>query len=110
MGSRPGFPCNHPIHHRPMFDDKTIGDEETLNAFLRAFLREVQGVDPDDRLRGALQDGWQPAHKALQVICPQVVLGESGISMPNAGCLRPWLSTTRSTLRCPPAMLQTLQA
>jgi hypothetical protein len=89
------------MHHRPILDDKAISDEETLNAFFRAFLREVEVVYPDYRLRGALQDGWQPAHKALQAICPQVVLGESAISTPNAGCLRPWLSTTRSTLRCP---------
>jgi hypothetical protein len=50
--------------------------EETLRACYRAFLREVQAVDPDDRRRGALQDGWQPAHKARQAVCPQVVLGE----------------------------------
>jgi hypothetical protein len=51
-------------------------DEETLRAFYRAFLREVQAVYPDYRLRGALQDGWQPAQKALQAVCPHVVLGE----------------------------------
>jgi hypothetical protein len=33
-------------------------------------------MDPDCRLRGALEDGRQPTHKALQAVCPQVVLGE----------------------------------
>jgi peptide/nickel transport system permease protein len=39
-------------------------------------LREVQAVYPDYCLREALQDGWQLAEKALQAICPQVVLGQ----------------------------------
>jgi hypothetical protein len=25
---------------------------------------------------GALKDSWPPVHKALQAVCPQVVLGE----------------------------------
>jgi hypothetical protein len=57
-------------------DDVEQSDEETLKAFYQAFLTEVHAVDPDYRLRGALQDGWQPAQKALQGVCPQVVLGE----------------------------------
>ena len=56
-------------------DDVAQSDEETLKAFYQAFLTEVHAISPDDRRRGALQDGWQPAHKALQAVCPRVVLG-----------------------------------
>ena len=56
--------------------DVAQSDEETLKAFYQAFLSEVRAVDPGYRLRGARQDGWQPAQKALQAVCPQVVQGE----------------------------------
>jgi hypothetical protein len=59
-----------------VIDDVEQSDEETLRAFYQAFSTEVHAVAPDYRLCGALQDGWQPAQKALQGVCPQVVLGE----------------------------------
>jgi hypothetical protein len=57
-------------------DSVEQSDEATLHVFFQAFLTEVQAMYRDYRLRGALQDGWQPAQEALQAVCPQVVLGE----------------------------------
>jgi len=57
-------------------DSVEQSDEATLKVFFQAFLTEVQAMYRDYRLRGALQDGWQPAQEALQAVCPRVVLGE----------------------------------
>jgi hypothetical protein len=84
-------------------------DEETLKAFFQAFLTEVHAVDPGYRLRGALQDGWQPAQKALQAVCPQVVQGECHLHAQRR-MAQALVEYHRQHPEVSPAELQALQA